>query len=73
MDTLISLEKDYGYIIAIAASIVGAVIFKHGYDDYAPSGSDIAKEDHRTRGMIMMAVATAIVGGAWWLTFTYQK
>jgi len=73
MDTLISVEKDYGYPIAIAASIVAAVMFKYGYEDYAPSGSDIAKEDHKTRGIILMTAAIIIIGGSWWLAYNYQK
>jgi hypothetical protein len=73
MDSLVALEKDYGYIVAIVASIVGAVMFKNGYDDYMPSGSDIIKEDHKVRGMILMGVAVVLVGGSWYLAYTYQK
>lgn len=73
MDTLIAVEKDYGYLIAVAASMVGIAMFKYGYDDYMPSGSDIAHEDHKVRGMVLMAAAIAIVGGAWYLAYTYQK
>lgn len=73
MDSLIALEKEYGTIIAIVTTIVGAVVFKYGYNDYAPSESDVAKEDHKTRGMIMMAVAVAAVGGSWYMAYTYQK
>jgi len=73
MESLIAVEKDYGYVVAIVASIVGAVIFRHGYEDYAPSGSDIAKEDHKIRGIILMVLAAAIVSGSWYMAYTYQK
>jgi len=73
METLVAIEKDYGYVVAIVASIVGAVMFKYGYEDYAPSGSDVAKEDHKVRGMILMGVAVVLVGGSWYLAYTYQK
>lgn len=73
MESLIALEKDYGYIIAVAATIVGGAMFKYGYDDYAPDPSDITKKEHKTRGMILMAASVVLVGGSWYLAITYQK
>jgi hypothetical protein len=73
MESLIAVEKDYGYVVAIVASIIGVVVFKRGYEDYAPSGSDIAKEDYKMRGIFLMVIAAAIVSGSWYLAYTYQQ
>lgn len=73
MDSLIALEKDYGYIMAIVATIVGGAMFKYGYDDYAPDLSDVSKKQHKMRGIVLMTSAVALVGGSWYLAVTYQK
>lgn len=60
-----SLENSYGYVIAVLATIVAAILVKYGYDDYQD-------KDTATKGMIMIAVAVAVAAGSWWLAYSYS-
>lgn len=61
-----SIEKNYGYIIAVVVTVVAAVVMKYGYDDYQD-------KETATKGMVMIAVAAVIALAAWWAAYSYSS
>jgi len=70
MDSILSLEKNYGYIVAVVVSVIAAVLLKYGYDDYESQVPGRAANTN-TKGMIMMIIGVLIAVVAWWAAYSY--